>query len=70
MQRRFDWRFEMPGEPPMIAVAFLLTLALLSFAAWVVSLALVGVAMWRDGERMLGLVFAFPALALLAVALA
>lgn len=53
----------------MIAVAFLLALSLLSFAARVVSLALVGAAMWRDGERMLGLVFAFPALALLAVVL-
>lgn len=54
----------------MVALAFLLALTCLSFAVWVVSLAIVGVAMWRDGERMLGFVLAFPALALLAVVLA
>lgn len=42
----------------------------LSFAAWAVALAVVGVALWRDGERLLGFLFAFPALALLLVVVA
>ena len=54
----------------MTAAKLALAILMLSFAAWAVTLALVGVAMWRDGERALGLVLAFPALALLVAVVA